>query len=346
MKKILVFIVTALALCACQPSLEQNRWESDTYHALSALIADPQNKGAYAVFDCDYTTVVNDISHSLITYMIENLRFATAPEHMFLAGLPEVDVPLEGIGMTAREMGETLAREYAELKTEWKDSLYQDFRARFVAFQDAIGDYYDYGTLCLWEPSIAVGFSAEELQALGRESLSYWLSQGRTWMEEWKSPDGRFSGTVRKGLILTTEMKDLYRKLSQAGITPYVCSASPEWLVELLCCDKAFGLGLPAERVYGLRFIDREDGTWGYDETYPQPYKEGKVACINKFIAPLHGQRGPVLVAGDSNGDVAMLTAYPEMKVGLIIDWNRTGEIAALAARHDGRYFSQKFELN
>jgi hypothetical protein len=72
-----------------------------------------------------------------------------------------------------------------------------------------------------------------------------------------------------------------------------------------------------------------------------QPFREGKVACIDRFIAPLYGGKQPVLVAGDSNGDVAMLTSYPEMKIGLIMDCGRSGEIAELARRHDGRYFAQ-----
>ena len=31
------------------------------------------------------------------------------------------------------------------------------------------------------------------------------------------------------------------------------------------------------------------------------------------------------------------------MQVGLVIDWNRDGEIGDLARRRDGRYFSQVF---
>ena len=39
-----------------------------------------------------------------------------------------------------------------------------------------------------------------------------------------------------------------------------------------------------------------------------------------------------------------MLTAYPDMQAGLVIDWGRDGEIGDLARCSDGRYFSQVFQ--
>ena len=62
---------------------------------------------------------------------------------------------------------------------------------------------------------------------------------------------------------------------------------------------------------------------------------EGKVDCIKAYMAPAYGNADPVLVAGDSNGDVPMLTAFPDMKQGLIIDVGRseTSGIGQLASR-------------
>lgn len=345
MKKLAV--CTALVLLAsCTASLKPGVWEKDTYKAMNSLLDSRARSGSYAVFDCDNTTVIHDVTNTLMLYMIENLRFASAPEHLFLDGLKDVDFPLEGLGMSAKEMGRVLSEEYFSLKKELNDSLFSDFKARFLAFISAVGDNYDYGTLCLWEPSLAIGFSQEELEALGRESLSYWLSTGKAWDEEWVSPDGRFYGTAHKGLVMTEEMKDLYTCLTSSGITPYVCSASPEWLVELFCSGMVPGFELPEDQVFGLRFVENEDGTWSYDADYPQPYMEGKVACIDKYMAVRHQGLQPVLVAGDSNGDVAMLTSYPDMQVGLVIDWDREGAIDELASCGNGKIFSQKFSKN
>ena len=62
--------------------------------------------------------------------------------------------------------------------------------------------------------------------------------------------------------------------------------------------------------------------------------------CIQAYMAPAYGNAGPVLVGGDSNGDVPMLTAFPDMKHGLIIDVGRSPESAigklATQAREEG----------
>lgn len=345
MKKLIFLLSAVLCLAACAPTLQKEGWDEQPYVALQALLSDESARGGYAVFDCDNTTILHDVTHTMMIYQIEHLRFALAPEHHFLDGLDDVDLPLVGLDITAREMGATLSKEYDALKENWNDSLYQDFRARFLAFYAAIDDTYSYGELCLWEPSLAAGFPEEELKALGRESLDYWLGQGKVWKEEWVSPDGRFKGVAQKGIVLTGYMKNLYENLPKAGVTPFICSASPEWLVELLACDPTKGLGLKPEQVYGVHFVEKEDGSWAWDETYAQPYKEGKVECINRYIAPQFGGKQPVLVGGDSGGDVAMLTAYPEMKVGLVINHSRGGDIEALTCCGDARYVSQKAEI-
>ena len=342
---VLFCLLAAALLAACTPTLKKEGWDEEPYAALQALLSDSSVRGGYAVFDCDNTTILHDVTHTLMIYQIEHLRFALAPEHDFVDGLDDADLPLPGLGLSTREMGASLAQEYHCLKENWSDSLYLDFRARFLAFYHALGETYSYKELCLWEPSLAAGFPVDELKALGKESIRHWLSQGRAWEEEWVSPDGRFKGIAQKGLVLTDYMKDLYRTLPKAGIKPFICSASLEWLVEILACDPEFGLSLSPEQVWGVRTTERPDGSWALDESYPQPFMEGKVACINQFIAPEFGGAQPLLVAGDSNGDVAMLTAYPQMKVGLIVNHFRGGEIEALAFSQDERYVSQHVEI-
>ena len=81
-------------------------------------------------------------------------------------------------------------------------------------------------------------------------------------------------------------------------------------IMGVLACDPELGVGLPPEQVFGLRFVPGEHLVAEYDPTYVQPIKTGKVTCINTLMAPLHGGTGPVLVGGDSNGDVAMLTSF------------------------------------
>ena len=62
-----------------------------------------------------------------------------------------------------------------------------------------------------------------------------------------------------------------------------------------------------------------------------------EVRCILENIAPLHGGRGPALVAGDSNGDFAMLTSFKDLKVGLIVNCLGSGAIGGLTAGAAGK---------
>ena len=103
---------------------------------------------------------------------------------------------------------------------------------------------------------------------------------------------------------------------------------------------------MPPERVWGIRFAEGDVIRPVALEGYPQPYREGKVQCIEQFMAPGHCGDGPVLVAGDSNGDVAMLTAFRGTRCSLIMDCGRDGKIAELAAKarsahNHGRFIVQ-----
>lgn len=341
MKRLYSFLFLLL-LFSCTPVLERGGWEDEPYNALCSLLKDGSVTGGYAVFDCDNTTILHDVTHTLMLYLIENIEFADAADENFLHGLSRTDFAISEIGMSADKMGEYLKNEYTILKA-FKDEglpleeihkldVYQDFRAAFLAFYRAIGSCYTYGELCLWEPMLASGLPNEVAEL----SLKHWLSYGRVWNETWTSPDGRFTGTAEKGLIIPQDTKNLMDALRRHGITPYICSASVEWLVEALACNPEYGLDFKTEEVFGVRFTDGD-----YDASYPQPFKEGKVACIDSLISPIHDGMQPLLVAGDSSGDVAMLTDYPAMRVGLIMNQHRGGEIEELANRKDGRYYSQ-----
>ena len=116
--------------------------------------------------------------------------------------------------------------------------------------------------------------------------------------------------------------------------------------MEVLACDPDLGPGLPPERVFGLRFVPSERLVAQFDPTYVQPIGPGKVSCIKSWMAPSYEGRGPILVGGDSNGDVPMLTAFEDMQRGLIIDVGRSltspiGELTALARSCDSRYLLQ-----
>ena len=333
-------------------------WDKDVYKSLNALIVDHAGKNDYAVFDFDKTTIVHDVSNALLVYQVENLKFADAPSHSFLDGIDDKDAILKGAEISSREMGDTLKAEYNRMKArlsngESMDSIrvsddYLDFRARFISFMDALGKTFPEEVWYAWMPGLLTGMTTEEAKELISEAIDDQLGEDKLAVEEWTSPDGRWGGPVEKGIFLPEEMKDLYAALNDNGIDTYICSASLELIVETLACDSVRGLALSPERVYGLRFVDSPRIVAKYDSEYKQPIKEGKVECIKTYIAPQYGDRGPVLVGGDSNGDVPMLTSFDDTRASLIIDVKRNpessiGQLAAKAKSEDneGRYLLQ-----
>ena len=54
------------------------------------------------MFDFDQTSIVHDISQALWVYQIEYLRFADAPIHNFLDGVPTPESLMPGISVTVQ----------------------------------------------------------------------------------------------------------------------------------------------------------------------------------------------------------------------------------------------------
>ena len=327
----------------------RGKWDPQVQTALNGLLSNC-GEGSYAVFDFDQTSIVHDISQALWVYQIEHLCFADAPIHDFLDGIPEQESLMPETETTYAEMGRVLSEEYKtmtarveageSIESIWQSDVYLDFRARMCSLLEAMDEQWGSWVAFLWQPGLLAGYTEAEARALIHDAILEQLGRDKLAVEQWLSPDGRWGGDVMRGIWVSPEMKELYRCLQAANIDAYVCSASLELIVEALACDPVLGFGLPAERVYGLRFVEGEKLTVQFDSQYKQPIKEGKVDCIKAYMAPAYGNTNPVLVAGDSNGDVPMLTAFSDMKHGLIIDVGRseTSAIGQLAtqAKKDG----------
>ena len=327
----------------------RGKWDPQVQTALNGLLSNC-GEGSYAVFDFDQTSIVHDISQALWVYQIEHLCFADAPIHDFLDGIPEPESLMPETETTYAEMGRVLSEEYKTMTTRveagesiesiWQSDVYLDFRARMCSLLEGMDEQRGSWVAFLWQPGLLAGYTEAEARALIHDAILEQLGRDKLTVEQWLSPDGRWGGDVMRGIWVSPEMKELYRCLQAANIDAYVCSASLELIVEALACDPVLGFGLPAERVFGLRFVEGEKLTAQFDSQYKQPIKEGKVDCIKAYMAPAYGNTNPVLVAGDSNGDVPMLTAFSDMKHGLIIDVGRseTSAIGQLAtqAKKDG----------
>lgn len=349
MRRFLRLVLFLLIVASCSRghqtvALQEGKWAPEVREALNNLMASP-GKDAYAVFDFDQTSIVHDISQALWVYQIEHLRYADAPAHDFLDGIPSPDEEMSGTGMSYAAMGRAMSSEYMTLRSRLDagesietirlSSDYLDFRARMNIFLTKMDEQYGSWVSYLWQPGLLAGYTCAEADALIRDAISEHLGLEKLGVERWTSPDGRWDGDVQRGIWVSDEMKDLYKCLEAAGIDVYICSASLEQIVEVLACDSGLGFGIAPERVFGLRFVEGEKVVPEFDPQYKQPNREGKIDCIKAYMAPSYDNAAPLLVAGDSNGDVPMLTAFPGMKRGLIIDVGRSPDtpIGQLAVR-------------
>ena len=354
MRKLFVIFFCLIMAISCKKTSQTEasqtgKWDPQVWNTLNELMI-CSSHGSYAVFDFDQTSIVHDISQALWVYQIEHLRFADAPSHNFLDGIPTPESLMPGTSVTYTEMGNALSAEYETLTSRLNagESIvsiresddYLDFRARMASLMEAMDEQWGSWVTYLWQPGLLAGYTENEARMLIHDAITEHLGLGKLAVEPWYSPDGQWGGDVMRGIWVSQEMKNLYKRLEFFGIDAYICSASLELIVEVLACDPVLGFGIPAERVFGLRFIAGDRIVAQFDPDYEQPNREGKVDCIRAYMAPSHGNKGPVLVAGDSNGDVAMLTAFPDMRHGLIIDVGRSAESAigqlATQARAEG----------
>lgn len=368
LKQLAVGFVLAIVLCSCGGPLPRGDWNKDVRKELNKLIRSEglSSKGydpaypPYAVFDFDNTTIINDIELCTAAYQIGFLRFKILPEEMMallLSAIPDPDASLIGIsdhevsaGMLARDITQDYAWLYANYISLWPDpeeeeaqkafrkidgrKEYLDFRAKLSALGNGVQSTFGYAEACFWTENLFKGMTEEDIVSLVHEAAVYNLSKKKITSVTWESPKrgeaGKISVSFPEGMALTDEMRGLYDALRSAGFDVYIFSASRECIVEAVACDSTFGLCLSPEQVYGLRLLWPEEGHAVFDTSYVQPYTQGKADAINAYIAPLHGGKGPALVAGDSGGDFAMLTSFPDLRLGLIVNCLRSGNISRL----------------
>ena len=128
--------------------------------------------------------------------------------------------------------------------------------------------------------------------------------------------------------------QELRAFLFEKGIKVYVVTASQEELVRMVVADPKYGFDIPSSRVIGMRLALRSSNgkklLGQYDKRLNKNYYEsmitsslsgmttwysGKVAAIKEYVDPV---KKPVLVAGNSESDLAMLNytkTDPGMKI-------------------------------
>lgn len=274
-----------------------------------------QHGKPYIVTDWDNTAIIFDSQQSLFLYQAENLCYRLTPEH-----LAEV-IAME---LTAAQKAETeelrrdIAGFYRELYSRCEGlggseplAAVQKSPAH-VAFVQAMACLYKYPfgyvAECCRIVYLFAGYSLAEVKRLTEESIAR-EQQIRPERRVYRyTADGQaLEAVYYVGLRFVPEQAEFFHKCMENGIDVYVCSASHEAVVQV----HAAHYGISPENVLALK-IDVDDSEKIMTRVkagVPMPIKEGKAEAIRRCLLPKHG-REPLLVMGDSMGDVAMLTAF------------------------------------
>jgi phosphoserine phosphatase len=346
-------------------TIDRLNWSELNYQVLNRFICDygvggryyNSRETPYVVLDWDQTCAHLDVEEAMMRYQLTNLRFKLSKEQFAglfkdeINGLSQLPETYHNIAF--KDINDDLIEEYSFLYDHYAGlggtlSLseiqttpqFQDFIAKLpflysgYSALEAIGDDYAYP----WILYFLAGHTIEEVKALAGEAISYELANSLR-KPEWSSPPmfqthaGSVSYSFKSGLRALPEMQNLIETFKKKGIEVFIVSASYKPVVEVFAAPGNFGYQIPNENVIGMELAINAEGIIlpEYKKGWVKTVGEGKVEAINRIIKQQLGKTAdPLFAAGDSDGDYEMLTMFPGMKLVLI--WNRLkgGDIGKL----------------
>lgn len=354
--------------------LDAARWSPRNAQRLQLLLSQHGSASAayradrkpYAVFDWDNTCIMNDCEEALLMYQINHLQYKLTPDEFarvlwrdvpdetFMADYKTVDgkpVRMADIAADVESDYRWLHANYQELAGSRSleeiqaSDQFKDFRAKLYFMYDAICDSFPLEIGYKWIIYFYKNMSLVELQAMALASNKAALGDGlrKVRYESPRSLPGRagvVADTHFHGIRVHEEIRGLMHTLRANGIDVYVSTASIDDVVRVFAGHEDFGYGVPAENVIGLR-LDMADGKYTdrYLPGWHFNWGPGKTVGIRQQLQAKKGY-GPILVAGDSDGDAWMLRDFADTSVGLIVNRMKKGEIGAdskLAAEQLGQ---------
>lgn len=301
----------------------------------------------YAVFDWDNTSIFLDIGEAILSYQAQNLAFGATPKQLddairknisnkkFAAAYNNAagePVNIDKIAPDIIASYTWLYHNYAGLKgtkslEEVKKSPhYGAFIAKIRYLYEAIGDTFDHATSYPWVTYLFAGMTAAQVRDVTQKTIDWQLNQPVdkvTWVTPSSMPGkaGVVSITWNNGLRIVPEMKDLYQTLRTNGFDIWVCSASFVDMIKEFSSNPNYGYNNPDHRVIAMELERSKEGRImaQFRQGYDQTQGVGKTKNIERFLVSKYGY-GPILVAGDSEGDQNMMQDFADTKLVLIIN--------------------------
>jgi phosphoserine phosphatase len=347
-------------------ALDRLNWSERNHRVLNQLVADHGRGGryrdearpGYIVLDWDSTTAQFDVQETVLRFQATHLRYKLTKDQ-FRALLPD---SVNGVTRLSQASGSILladihadlASDYAflydgysglggsaSLEAVLATPQFQDFFAKLAFLYDGyietpgIGAEYAFP----WVMYLLAGHTTAEVKALARQAISHELGSELARVAL-RSPAGLSTraGVVEcsysAGLRVIPEMQDLISTFQANGVDVFIVSASFKPIVETFGAPGNFGYSVPPENVIAMELAIDGNGVLlpAYKPGWVRTYRQGKVEAIDRAIKTGLGKAwDPLFAAGDSDGDYEMLTAFPGMKLSLV--WNRAkgGDIGRLS---------------
>ncbi|MEI7500724.1 MAG: HAD family hydrolase [Bacteroidota bacterium] len=348
--------------------LDRLNWSERNYTVLNQMINDygtngkfhEEGKTPYIVLDWDQTCAHFDVEEALMRYQLFNLHFKMTKDQFknilkdTINGVTRLSESFNKIKLA--DLNRDLINEYNFLQDNYirfqgKKTLdeiketpqYKDFIVKFLflaeGYLDTPGIGMDY--IFLWEIYLFTGFTVDEVKSMAKEAISFELAN-QIAKQTLHSPDGlktitgALTCSFNSGLRVFPEMQNLIAACRRNGIDAYIVSASYKPVVEVFSGIGNFGYNFAPDHVIGMELEIGADGKIipEYKKGWVKTVRQGKVEAIEKMIKSLPDKNhDPLFAAGDSDGDFEMFTKFPEMKLALI--WNRIkdGEIGKLCKK-------------
>ena len=365
-----LLLPTSCGKCECigQDSLDRLNWSERNYQVLNSLIDDygcggkyyNKDRKPYAVLDWDQTCAHFDTEEALMRYQLFNLRFKMTKEQfagILLDNINDITRLSAGYNnISLADINQDLIADYNFLYdnflgTNGKMTLsdikatqhYKDFIVKIPFLYDGycatqgIGDQYGYP----WVLYLLAGHIISEVKEMAAETISYELRNQLSRQTlisplELSTKTGVLSYSYKSGLRVFPEMQNLISTFKKRGIEVFIVSASYKPVIEVFSGLGTYGYNVPSDHVLAME-LDLDAGgriVPMYKPRWVKTVRQGKVDAIESVIKQgLRKNWDPLFSAVDSDGDYEMATKFPGMKLVLI--WNRVkgGDIGKLCIK-------------
>jgi phosphoserine phosphatase len=345
--------------------LDRLNWSERNYNVLNELIRDygvggknyDENKPPYVVLDWDQTCAHFDVEEATMRYQLFHLRFKLTKDQFADVLKDEINgvthFSADYYNMKLSDINQDLTNHYNYLYDHYiglagtmtLDEIqmtpqYQDFIAKIPFLYDGYcvtpGIEAEYGYP--WILYLLAGHTPDEVKALANEAIAFELGNQLS-KQILQSPAGyeTIAGDVsyayKTGLRVFPEMQNLIAAFKDHGIEVFIVSASYKTVVEVFSGIGMYGYNVPSPNVIAMELAIGNDGKIlpEYKAGWVKTQRQGKVDAINQIIKSGLGKNwDPLFSAADSDGDYEMSTNFPDMKLTLI--WNRVkgGDIGKL----------------